>query len=515
MLKKYIVLFCLNLAIFYAVNAQDTTAFHYSKNIRANNLSVYLHVLASDEFEGRETGHKGQHLTAQYIAKNFDSIGIPPLTNGSFLQEYPLEMLNPQGVKIRVGEKSFEFLKDFYYLPGFQDTVITQNEIVFLGYGIDDKNYSDYQNKIDLKDKIVIILAGDPINEKGISLVTKTEKLSDWSTNWKKKITYAKSFHPAAIFMVVNSVENNVNSSRHIVEAATIKTKETKKEENIPYFYISKMMANKILGSRKRSVKKLQKKILKDASFIHYFSFEFKSDIQLNVIRNIDKLIASNVLGYIEGTDLKEDVIVISAHMDHLGKSGDKIYYGADDDGSGTCAIMEMAAAFSKAKREGHGPRRSILFIAFSGEEKGLLGSKFYVESPVFPLKNTIADLNIDMIGRVDEKHINTPDYIYLIGSEKSKGLYQISENVNATYTHLELDYSFNEPGDPNRFFYRSDHYNFAKNNIPVIFYFNGTHADYHKPTDTVDKINFGLLEKRARLVFLTAWSLANPNKKK
>jgi Zn-dependent M28 family amino/carboxypeptidase len=173
--------------------------------------------------------------------------------------------------------------------------------------------------------------------------------------------------------------------------------------------------------------------------------------------------------------------------------------------------VIEIAEAFAKAKAEGHGPRRSILFMTVSGEEKGLFGSQYYVENPVYPLENTVANLNIDMVGRVDKKHKDNPNYLYLIGSDKlSTELHKISENANSTYTNLTFDYTYNHPNDPNRFYYRSDHYNFAKNNIPVIFYFNGSHEDYHKETDTVDKINFSILETRAKLVFYTAWELAN-----
>jgi Zn-dependent M28 family amino/carboxypeptidase len=191
------------------------------------------------------------------------------------------------------------------------------------------------------------------------------------------------------------------------------------------------------------------------------------------------------------------------------------IYHGADDNGGGTSAVMELARIFSIAKKEGHGPRRSILFMTVSGEEKHLLGSAYYVLHPLIPLEKTMANLNIDMIGRTDEKHdsIGVRDYVYVIGSGKlSTALRGISESANATYSKLSLDYTFDHPDDPNRFYYRSDHYNFAKNNIPIIFYFNGTHADYHKPTDTIDKIDFGLLTKRAGLVFYTAWELANRN---
>ena len=217
-----------------------------------------------------------------------------------------------------------------------------------------------------------------------------------------------------------------------------------------------------------------------------------------------------NVLGYIEGSDLKEELIIVTAHYDHLGKHDTLIFPGADDNGSGTAATLEIAKAFMLAKKEGNGPRRSILIMPVSGEEKGLLGSKYYTKKPIFPLKNTVANLNIDMIGRIDDWH-KDGNYIYLIGSDMlSQELHNISEEVNNKYTKLKLDYTFNEKDDPNRYYYRSDHYNFAKNKIPVIFYFNGVHEDYHKMTDTIEKIDFEKTEKITQLIFLTAWELAN-----
>jgi len=217
-----------------------------------------------------------------------------------------------------------------------------------------------------------------------------------------------------------------------------------------------------------------------------------------------------NVLGFIEGTDLKEELIIITAHYDHLGKHEEKVYNGADDDGSGTVATLEIAEAFMLAKKEGSGPRRSVLIMPVSGEEKGLLGSKYYTDHPIYPLENTVANLNIDMIGRVDDWHENG-DYVYLIGADMlSQELHDISEQTNDQYIGLELDYTFNAEDDPNRYYYRSDHYNFAKNNIPVIFYFNGVHEDYHKVTDTLEKIDFNKIQTITRLVFLTAWELAN-----
>jgi Peptidase family M28 len=226
----------------------------------------------------------------------------------------------------------------------------------------------------------------------------------------------------------------------------------------------------------------------------------------------IDTVGTENVIGFIEGTDKKSEVVVITAHYDHIGIDSDgKINNGADDDGSGTVAVLELAQAFAKAKKAGNGPRRSMLFMTVTGEEKGLLGSKYFVENSPIPLANIVCDLNIDMIGRTDDQHIGKPDYIYLIGSDKlSSKLHEISEKANTDHTMLALDYTFNNPDDPNRFYYRSDHYNFAEKKIPVIFYFRGVHEDYHKPGDDVEKIQFDQTEKITRLVFYTAWELAN-----
>jgi len=225
------------------------------------------------------------------------------------------------------------------------------------------------------------------------------------------------------------------------------------------------------------------------------------------------KVETENLASIIKGSEYPDEYIIITAHLDHIGidKNGD-INNGADDDGTGNVALLEMAEAFKQAEKEGFGPKRSLVFLHVTGEEKGLLGSKYYTENPLYPIKNTVANLNIDMIGRVNPKReTEDPNYIYLIGSDKlSQELHDISEAVNDKYIQLELDYTYNDERDPNRFYYRSDHYNFAKKNIPVIFYFNGTHQDYHKPTDTADKINYPVLEKRIKLIFYTAWELAN-----
>lgn len=241
-------------------------------------------------------------------------------------------------------------------------------------------------------------------------------------------------------------------------------------------------------------------------------------DYYQNVPKDVlpEELNASqNIIAYIKGSEYPDEYIFIAAHSDHEGIVDGEIYNGADDNGSGTAAVLEMAEAFSLAVKDGHHPKRSVVFLHVTGEEVGLHGSRYYTENPIFPLENTVATLNIDMIGRVDDRHKNDENYIYLIGSDKiSTELDFIAKKANKLFTKLNLDYTYNAENDSNRYYYRSDHYNFAVKGIPVIFFFNGEHEDYTKPTDTADKINYPLLAKRTQLIFATAWYLANSNKR-
>ena len=220
---------------------------------------------------------------------------------------------------------------------------------------------------------------------------------------------------------------------------------------------------------------------------------------------------SENIWAYIEGSEKPNEVLVISGHYDHVGVKNGNVYNGADDDGSGTVALLEIAQAFQKAKKEGHGPKRSILFLHVTGEEHGLLGSQYYSENPLFSVANTITDINIDMIGRRDKEHADTNNYVYLIGADRlSSDLNTICMEANNKYIKMDLDLKYNDPKDPNHFYERSDHYNFAKFGIPSVFLFNGVHADYHQKSDTPDKIEYDALAKRAKLAFTIAWELAN-----
>lgn len=493
---------------------KDTVALRYSQQITAAGMSKNLHVLASDEYEGRETGKKGQKMAAAYIAEQFKAAGIPPYKETTYYQQYPLNMVMPGPAAISINEHSYTGNKDYYNFPGQTEQTITTNSVLFLGYGIEEHAYNDYASN-NVAGKVVMIMSGEPFSKDSVSLVSGIKKPSLWSTYSRVKIDKAKEKGVLALLVVVDDVEKGLEANKHRLETPSLKPEGNKKE--MITIYISKEMANAILSGsskkgKKQSVEAFAEKIKNTGS---PFVKQVRTKLVISVKNTVQKIDAENVLAYIEGGDKKEELVVVTAHYDHLGIDGNKVFNGADDDGSGTVAVIEMAQAYAKAKKEGHGPRRSMLFMTVSGEEKGLLGSAYYTEHPEFPLKNTVCDLNIDMIGRVDVKHEKNPNYIYLIGSDKlSSQLHSISEAANKMYAGLELDYTYNDENDRNRFYYRSDHYNFAKNGVPVIFYFNGVHADYHKETDEVEKIDFNKMEKITRLVFFTAWELANRNER-
>jgi Zn-dependent M28 family amino/carboxypeptidase len=296
--------------------------------------------------------------------------------------------------------------------------------------------------------------------------------------------------------------------------AATITAKELK--EHL-YVYASDYFQGRETGTmgQKRAVDYIQNFYTTAGIKAAKGTTNYLQAMELKIKENLVQ--TENVVAFIEGSEFPNEYLVISSHLDHIGiNSKGEINNGADDDGTGTVALLEIAEAFKQAKDQNQGPKRSIIFLHVTGEEKGLLGSKYYSENPLYPLADTMVNLNVDMIGRVNPKReTNDPNYIYLIGADKlSQELHDISEATNKKYTQLSLDYTYNDEKDPNRFYYRSDHYNFAKKNIPVIFYFSGTHEDYHKPGDTPDKILYPTLEKRTRLIFHTAWELANRNER-
>ncbi len=468
----------------------------YATSITSEELSEHLHIIASDEYEGRETGKAGQKKAADYIKRYFESIQIDPGNGESYFQHFPLKVDNPRGISLQINGVQLDYLDDYYYYATFADSVWNFSEIVLVGYGIADSLYNEYA-KIDVSGKAVLVLEGVP----------KGKRVSqDWD-NWRLKSETAKSYGATAIFTIQKDYGFYSDMMRNYLDNPKMQLHEKGKRRNgsIPNFYVSDSLARTFLSLNQESNSSIEQMITMEDFRSREFSVRGKiTSKRYSIIES------ENILGYLEGTDKKDELLIITAHYDHIGYDNGKICNGADDDGSGTVAVLELAEAFALAKSAGNGPRRSILFMTVSGEEKGLLGSDFYTKNPVYPLENTIADLNIDMIGRIDKRH-KDGNYIYVIGSNKlSKELHYINEKCNSHFVGLDLDYKYNRKRDPNRYYYRSDHYNFAKNGIPVIFYFNGTHDDYHKPTDEVEKIDFDKMEKINRLIFHTAWELSN-----
>ncbi len=483
----------------------------YANTILADEMKRHLTVIAGDRFQGRETGTTGNNSAASYIANYFKSIEITaPGVEGSHFQPIALTYSKWIDLDIFVGETRYRHLRDFVAFPQKNNSAvaITAEEVIYLGYGIDDPKYSDYK-KNDVRDKVILINKGEPIKKDSTSWITGTNEMSEWTTDIDKKLITAKNHGVKLVLIIENDIKGMIGRNRMLIGEVT--ELEDKTLEEMPYanhVYISSTIARDIIGKKEKKIIKSRKRSNKKGKAC---DVKVKRNIVVNQTKSVRTLKGQNVVGFIEGTDKKDEIVVISAHYDHLGMRGDDIYNGADDNGSGTTTVIEMAEAFRLADSAGDGPRRSILFLLVTGEEKGLLGSYYYSENPMYDLEKTVVNVNVDMVGRVDEKYADNPNYIYVIGSDRlSTDLHEINEEANKKYTGLTLDYQYNSEKDPNRFYFRSDHYNFAKNGIPAIFYFNGVHADYHRTTDTVDKINFKKMEKVGRLIFHTAWKLAN-----
>ncbi|MEM6966232.1 MAG: M28 family peptidase [Bacteroidota bacterium] len=519
-----LIIFCFSSNLFgqAAKEVIDDVPASLAATITVEDLKTHLNTLASDEYEGRETGTVGNEKAGIYIANHFEQLGLPPIGNDeSYYQNvmFTWTMWKDISISIKKADKEekFRHLREFLSFPtrNGEMPALKTDEIVFLGYGIDDSKYSDYRGK-DLKGKVIMVYKGEPFDKKGKSRITGTTTPSKWTTSWEEKLKTAHEKGVKAVLFIENNLQKEISENRRFLVGPKLTLGEQDQPETqyANSCYISTNIAQAIIGKNLKKVKKARKKIRKRGKSK---SVTLPVNFELVQTKNVRTLAGNNVLGYIEGNDpkLKEELVIITAHYDHLGKRGDDIFNGADDNGSGTSSVLEVAEAFAKAQQQGLGPRRSVLCMLVTGEEKGLLGSQFYAENPIFPIENTIANVNVDMVGRVDEKYADNPNYVYVIGSDRlSTELHDINENVNKTYTNLVLDYTYNADDDPNRYYYRSDHYNFAEKGIPAIFYFNGTHKDYHRTTDTVEKINFEKMAIIAKLVFHTAWQLANQDKR-
>ena len=490
--------------------SQTDAPWKYAETITQQGLKTQLSVIASAAMEGRETGTEGQRKSAAYIEEQFKEIGLTsPASLKDYQQFYSLlkDTLIPKILKI--GKKNYRFGQDYIITPGTDEkSEFNAKNIIFAGYGISDLNYDDYTGK-DVKGKVAVIFSGEP-KAGDTFLISGTSTPSIWGYSFTRKAMVAKQKGAIALLVVNLKIDNITDlASKSKTSNIYFPRQQSTAGEKVPVVTVAPYVIKNIFGRTGTELTAYAEGgiPLKD------FNAEVNVKSKLVYKRIKTETSASNVIGYIEGSDLKNQYVFLTAHYDHLGKKGNVIYYGADDDGSGTAAVVEMARAFAKAKADGFGPRRTLVFMTVSGEEEGLLGSEYYSDHPAFSLGNTTVDLNTDMIGRIDPErnYDDSMNYVYVIGNDKlSTDLDPISVATNKKYTQLELDYKFNAVDDPLRIYFRSDHYNFAKKGVPILFFFDGIHKDYHKPTDTVDKINFDLLEKRTRFIFLTAWDIAN-----
>ena len=454
----------------------------FAKTITSTDLKKHLYIVAGAEMEGRETATEGQRKAAAYIENEFKRIGLQPGNGESYLQYFPIFQDSLLNATLEINGQPFQLEKDFKLnINNNISATMRFGEVVVIG-----QNALDSLQNTDVTGKLILIFGEAP------SAASRNNPLAN------SRFTAIRNKGAAAILMVNAATSTSMVQNRK--GAPTLNG--FKKVIQPQQVTISESVAKAILGQNWEAAKNASSSIQ-----------NYNTEVLLEVNKNTSTVQSSNVIGVLPGTDLKDEYLFITAHYDHLGIHDGVIHYGADDDGSGTVSVIELAEAFAKAKARGNGPRRSIVFMTVSGEEKGLWGSEYYAAHPIFPLAKTTADLNIDMVGRIDPKRTygDSTNYIYVVGDDKlSSDLRSISEAVNKKYSKLELDYKYNDPNDKEFIYYRSDHFNFAKSGVPIIFYFNGTHADYHQPTDTPDKINYDLMEKRARFVFFTAWEIAN-----
>ncbi|MDX1905429.1 MAG: M28 family peptidase [Bacteroidia bacterium] len=472
----------------------DETVLRFANTITARDLRAHIGFLADDLMEGRETGQRGQQLAANYVRAQFMRLGLLPGNEGSYFQPYILEDGTFRQATMTTGSKKWTYRTDFFNISGLLPAAL-EGAPVFGGYA-----RSENLQNLNVRDKIIVALADD---QAGGSLY-------DQVSAWEERAAIAEAAGARALVYILPDDEFSTLS--RFAPSRFTRVTGAEAPRQFPVIYLSPAMGTYLMDKAKTS-------LADQVSFLATnpvpqplnwtkLPFALVSDFE------VERLPAANVLGVLEGTDKKDEYLIITGHYDHIGIVNGQINNGADDDASGTSTVLELAEAFAQAAEAGFRPRRTIVFMTVSGEEKGLLGSEFYTENPVFPLSQTVCNLNIDMVGRIGDEYMDSPDstnYIYLIGADKlSSELHTLSESANDRYTRLRLDYKYNDERDPNRFYYRSDHYNFAKNGIPIIFYFNGVHPDYHRPTDDIEKIQYEKAALVGKLVFTTAWEVAN-----
>lgn len=486
-------------------------ASEFENIIHKDSLYKHLSAIAGDEMEGRNSGARGERLSAAYMQWFFKEHNMAaPQGLPHFAQHFLLKIDSRKNSDLSINGNTLNYPDD-YMVPvtDNRNASFNSDALVFAGYGIQDNAYNDYKH-INVKGKTVVFILDEPKDESGNYLITGTKENSEWGTfralekklelAVKKGATGALIISPTQKQFTGGILTNAENSRMYIMSAPATKP--------LNYAVLSHGFVQKYFAQGNNWLQQTGKPFQKN----DYITL--KENVAYNFERTTTLLPSANIAAVIEGTDKKDEFVFITAHYDHLGVRDGNIYNGADDDGSGTVAIMQIGQAFAAAKAAGKGPRRTVIILAFTAEEKGLLGSRYFSENPFVDLNKVSAALNIDMIGRIDTERMldDTLNYIYVVGHDKiSTDLKPVSEGANARSTQLVFDYKFDHPDDKHRIYFRSDHYHFARKGVPVLFFYDGMlKSDYHKPTDTYEKINWTLYEKRARLVFNIAWEIAN-----
>jgi Zn-dependent M28 family amino/carboxypeptidase len=502
-----------------------------AEQITAAQLKDYLTFVASDLMEGRDTPSRGLDLTAQFIAMNLSRWGIRPAgDNGTYFQKIALRRtrVNSAQTSAEIAGQSYKYGEDFLAqlsIPGIGGSLMGMGAgpLVYVGNGwvIRAKNMDAYQG-VDVKGKIMIVAgSGFP---RGVTF--NDVRTGTRGQEWSDPMTYAVAHGAKGIIYIpgFQSLAFWDRTRKNAEERGSLVVEKFQNPANaagsVPAIVASLSMLNALMRGESRSAADLYEKSVAGEPGTA-FDLDSKKQATLNVAVQSDIINTQNVMGIWEGADpvLRNEYVAIGAHYDHVGVGtpvgGDAIYNGADDDGSGTVSVLAMAEAFAHSPR----PKRSILFVWHCGEEKGLWGSRYFTENPTVPLNQIVTQLNIDMIGRSRAEgntnpknaELSTTNEIYVIGSKMmSTELGLLSDSVNQSYLNINYNFKYDDPADPNQFFFRSDHYNYARRGVPIIFYFDGEHEDYHRPGDEVAKIDFQKMERVSRTIFLTGWEIAN-----
>ena len=472
-MKKNLIILCTMLVFNYSLQAQEDIYKKLSNYVSVKSLKEKLSILAADSMEGRETGTEGERKAAHYISGQFKKMGLLPGNDASYYMPFSLYRYSLESSSLIINNTPATEFIDYNVST---QSPFTGHENINNLVLFSNKSILDTAFLIGIKDKY--ILANEPPVRVDLATL----------------LNYMKRKGAKGCFLIKKVLPTKTSANQNDIAY---------KESPNNFFIVQ--ITDKLINSI------IDKSQIQDNKLVYEIkvNINFKSSFHKKVINS------QNVMGLLKAKS-SNDYVFITSHYDHLGIKNGVIYNGADDDGSGTTSVLEIAQAFCQAKKEGYLPKKNIVFMTVSGEEKGLLGSRYYSENPVYPLENTSVDLNIDMVGRIDPDFKgDSLNYLYIIGDDKlSSQLTPITNEINDTYTKLELNRKFNDLNDPNRFYYRSDHYNFAVKGVPIIFYFSGVHADYHQPTDKIEKINFEQMSKRVKLILLTAWKIANLDKK-